>query len=122
MPTGAPHPCPHPGCPALVPMGQARCEKHSHDAQVADRERRGTAAERGYGSRWQRARVVFLAANPLCAVCGRKSPPRITPATVVDHITDHKGDPVLFWDERNWQPSCEACHNERVDAGDFGRT
>ena len=122
MPIGAPHPCPHPGCPALVPMGKGRCPAHELSAQVADRQRRGTAAERGYGARWQRARVLFLAANPLCRPCGLKSPPVLTAATVVDHVIDHKGDPTLFWEQSNWQPSCESCHNARTDAGDFGRS
>lgn len=120
MPTAALRPCASPGCPELVARG--RCSKHQQAHQVADRQRRGSSASRGYGSRWQRARVVFLAANPLCRPCSLKSPPQVTAATVVDHITDHKGDPVLFWDESNWQPSCEPCHNTRTDAGDFGRT
>jgi 5-methylcytosine-specific restriction protein A len=67
---------------------------------------------------------VFLmrAENALCRPCQQKTPPQVTAATVVDHIKDHKGDQALFWDESNWQPSCEACHNRRVDAGDFGRS
>lgn len=121
MPFSAPHPCASPGCPELV-RGRARCAAHDRQHQVADRERRGTAAERGYGARWQRARVVFLAANPLCRPCSRKTPARVSAATVVDHITDHKGDEQLFWDESNWQPSCQPCHDSRTDAGDFGRT
>lgn len=120
MPTGALRPCRMPACPELVERGY--CPAHQQAAQVADQRRRGTAAERGYGARWQRARAVFLSANPLCRPCSKKTPPQITPATVVDHVTDHKGDQVLFWDEKNWQPSCEPCHNARVDAGDFGRS
>lgn len=120
MPTAALRPCLTPGCPELVPRG--RCARHDRAAQVADRQRRGTRTERGYSNHWGRARVVFLSANPLCRPCSRKSPPQITPATVVDHIVDHKGDQRLFWDRANWQPSCERCHNERVDAGDFGRS
>ncbi len=86
-----------------------------------DRTKRGSAAERGYGSRWQRARAVFLAKNPLCRPCSLKSPPQVTAATVVDHVKDHKGDQVLFWDEGNWQSSCQPCHDASTDAGDFGR-
>lgn len=36
---------------------------------------------------------------------------RITAATVVDHITPHKGDTALFWDQSNWQSLCASCHN-----------
>lgn len=38
---------------------------------------------------------------------------RIVSATVVDHITPHRGDERLFWDESNHQALCAACHNGR---------
>lgn len=121
MPTAALHPCAFSRCPALVGLGVRYCPTHEKVARVADQQRRGTAAERGYGARWQRARLVFLGANPLCLPCSKKSPPQVTAATVVDHIKDHKGDQQLFWDTKNWQPSCQPCHDARTDAGDFGR-
>lgn len=34
-------------------------------------------------------------------------------ATVVDHITPHKGDKILFWSKSNWQPLCTHCHSSR---------
>jgi 5-methylcytosine-specific restriction protein A len=119
MPLSAPRPCSTPGCPELV-RGRARCEGHTRQAEA----QRGTAAERGYGRRWQAARRSFLSRpeNALCRPCQKKTPPRVTAATVADHITAHKGDQVLFWDENNWQPSCKDCHDARVDEGDFGRS
>nr|DAZ53348.1 MAG TPA: HNH endonuclease [Caudoviricetes sp.] len=39
---------------------------------------------------------------------------RYTKATVVDHITPHRGDPRLFWDEANWQPMCKQCHDRKT--------
>jgi 5-methylcytosine-specific restriction protein A len=36
------------------------------------------------------------------------------PATVVDHIVPHRGDPVLFWDEANWQGLCKLCHDAKT--------
>ena len=68
---------------------------------------RPTAAQRGYGSRWQKASRTFLArgANRLCACgCGQ-------PATVVDHKKPHRGDPRLFWDTSNWQGLSKGCHD-----------
>ena len=62
-----------------------------------------------YGSRWQRARLVFLAENPLCRYCEREG--RVTPATVVDPIEAHKGSLALFWDVDNWQSLCRDCHD-----------
>jgi 5-methylcytosine-specific restriction protein A len=52
---------------------------------------------------------VFLLAHPLCCMCEQQG--RIEPATVVDHITPHKGDAVLFWDEANWQALCKVHHD-----------
>jgi 5-methylcytosine-specific restriction protein A len=114
MPTQAPRPCSHPGCRVLVTDG-ARCEAHRRQsARFSDAFRKGST-ERGYGGRWQRARAAFLAAHPVCS-CGGL-------ASVVDHITPHKGDAAIFWDSANWQPLCEICHNRKTAAvdGGFGR-
>ena len=75
----------------------------------ADKE---TAAQRGYGYRWQKERAEFLRANPLCVECGRRG--RVVRATVVDHKIPHRGDPVLFWDRSNWQGLCQEDHNEKT--------
>ena len=77
---------------------------------------RGTAAERGYGSRWQKARLSFLAEHPLCAECDKQG--QVTEATVVDHIVPHRGDLTLFWDMSNWQALCARCHNAKTGRGD----
>ncbi len=74
---------------------------------------KGTAQERGYGWAWQKARDAYLAQRPLCAMCAALSPPRLSAATVVDHIQPHRGDPVLFWDQDNWQGLCTSCHISR---------
>ena len=71
--------------------------------------RNTSAHSRGYDSRWQRARVAFLFAHPLCVMCA--SVGRVTAATVVDHVNPHRGDARLFWDEANWQPLCKVCHD-----------
>jgi len=68
-----------------------------------------TAAQRGYGYRWQKARALYLLSNPLCCYCARDR--RTTPATIVDHIERHQGDEQLFWDRANWQPLCKTCHD-----------
>lgn len=73
------------------------------------RSNKQSSTARGYGYKWQKARARFLQANPLCCFCERRG--RITVATVVDHITPHRGDQELFWDINNWQPLCAPCHN-----------
>lgn len=79
---------------------------------------RGTAAERGYGSKWRSARAKFLGEHPLCVRC--LAAKRTTAATVVDHITPHRGDLDLFWDRKNWQPLCKPCHDGGKQAEEKG--
>lgn len=68
-----------------------------------------SSTQRGYGYKWRKKRAAFLAANPLCAKCSTDERP--VPATVLDHITPHRGDNALFWDEKNWQALCAHCHS-----------
>ena len=82
------------------------------------RDNRGSSTERGYGSRWQRRRAAFLKKNPLCIECKRDG--RTEAATRVDHIDPHKGDPVKFWDEDNWQPMCQHHHDSKTARQDGG--
>ena len=81
-------------------------------------EQRETASQRGYNSRWQKARLTFLARHPLCAECERQG--KVTAATVVDHVIPHKGDQRLFWDTSNWQAMCKTCHDVKTATEDGG--
>ena len=86
------------------------------------RGNKGTAAQRGYGSRWQKARASFLAAHPICVMC--KADGTLTPANVVDHVIPHRGDKNLFWDTANWQSLCARHHNSdkrRIESGKEAR-
>lgn len=78
-----------------------------------------TTAERGYGSRWQRARKSFLSANPLCVRCKKRS--HLTPATVVNHKVPHRGDQALFWDRGNWEAVCAPCHDRDIKLEEAGK-
>ena len=107
MPRKPKCPCRYPGCPNL--SDEVYCEVHR--ALFA----RENAASRGYGSQWRTARARFLRNHPLCAACMKQG--KLIPATVVDHIIPHRGDKKLFWDESNWQPLCESCHNHKTGNG-----
>jgi 5-methylcytosine-specific restriction protein A len=74
--------------------------------------RRPSAARRGYGPRWRRARAAYLARNPLCVRC--QAGGRIEPSTTVDHIVPHRGDQKLFWDTANWAAICKPCHDAKT--------
>lgn len=93
-----------------------------------EEETRLSSDERGYNSKWRRARQAFLAKHPLCVKCWERNRP--VPACVVDHITPHRiGDAIasqdqrriiearrLFWDSTNWQSLCTTCHNSTKQA------
>lgn len=99
-------PCRHPGCPNLT--DRMYCEEH----EAMHRDGRENAFKRGYGSRWQKARIRYLRMYPLCAECLRQG--KAVEATVVDHIVPHRGDQRLFWDESNWQSLCKPCHDRKT--------
>jgi 5-methylcytosine-specific restriction protein A len=87
-----------------------------------------SSTKRGYGYKWQQARIEYLTANPYCVYCLRKRGITTTEpleqleqaieqgglptrANVVDHRTPHRGDQKLFWDRKNWQGLCASCHS-----------
>lgn len=121
MPHRAPHPCVAPGCKELIPgtSRNGRCPSHRRARHAAIDTRRGSAASRGYDHRWRLARANFLARHPLCAMCHAAR--RVVPATVVDHITPHRGDMAIFWDTSNWQALCAPCHGAKTVREGLGK-
>jgi 5-methylcytosine-specific restriction endonuclease McrA len=71
--------------------------------------RRPSARQRGYTSKWDTERAIYLLAHPWCVMCLAKAMRKL--ATVVDHIIRHNGDLKLFWSRSNWQALCQHCHN-----------
>lgn len=71
-------------------------------------------------SRYQKARLGFLAKNPLCKLCLDRG---ITePATELDHVIPVSENPDGFWDRKNWQGLCRPCHEEKTaneNSGEF---
>jgi 5-methylcytosine-specific restriction enzyme A len=106
MATAAPKPCTHPGCPALVRDGTGRCPKHPAVNRFADK-RRGTRHERGYGTAWDKLRLVVLERDcGLCQPC--RSEQRVAAGTIVDHIKPKAEGGTD--DLANLQTICAACH------------
>jgi len=84
---------------------------------------RESSSQRGYGSKWQKARQQFLADNPFCSdhkgrgidviatVVDHKIAPRLLEAKQsCDQQTISKAQ-KLFWDRNNWQSLCKLCHD-----------
>jgi 5-methylcytosine-specific restriction enzyme A len=114
--------CRAPACGKLLDA-PGHCEKHKKAIRKEQDEQRGTAAERGYDSKWVKARAFYLRKHPLCMNCALSK--RVVAANVVDHTIPHRlkeaidsGDEAriarardLFWDSANWGSLCEHCHN-----------
>ena len=67
----ASRPCATDGCHQLVQAGQTWCGDCDRARERVVDERRGTAAQRGYGSRGHRRfRRLVLARDPICVLCG----------------------------------------------------
>ncbi len=122
MPTLPRKPCAHMGCGQLTIQGSNRCELHTKQKlKAADNKRERTDYHMYKTSRWQQLRTNQLHNEPLCAVCKQEN--RLTPATVADHITPHKGDYRLFHNASNLQSLCKQCHDRKTatEDGGFGR-
>jgi 5-methylcytosine-specific restriction protein A len=108
--------CGAPGCVAVVTTPY--CNAHTK-ARAANREsarsRPGNFRQRGYTTRWDKLRKVFLAKHPLCVACLANG--RTTAANTVDHIIPHRGDQALMWSIENLQPMCAPCHSRKTASG-----
>jgi 5-methylcytosine-specific restriction enzyme A len=89
---------------------------------VTHDQQRGNSAHRGYGHKWRKARISFLAKNPMCVHCQAQG--FVEASNVVDHIIPHRGDQHLFWSRSNWQALCGSCHSKKTagEDGGFGNT
>jgi 5-methylcytosine-specific restriction enzyme A len=98
--------------PSKPPVHRPPGARSAAAAKAELDRQRPSAARRGYGSRWRRARAAYLARHPLCVPCAAAG--RLALATVVDHVVPHHGDQRLFWDESNWQGLCKPCHDAKT--------
>lgn len=79
-------PCRHRGCAELV-RHPGYCDKHAGEAVGWKRDhKRGSRHERGYGTSWDRLRLLVLKRDRhLCQCSECVSTARVLPATEVDH-------------------------------------
>lgn len=123
MPQALARACHVMGCPQTHPCSAHPPRQRTRRSSISQRDydqQRGSAASRGYDSRWRRAREAYLRKHPLCVSC--KARGLTTAARVVDHIEPHRGDMKKFWDSTNWQALCDArtgrgCHDRKTWSG-----
>ncbi len=92
-----------------------RPPRHAAHPPTPRQDARPSSAQRGYDRRWRALRLVHLTAHPFCATCWVNGVP--VPATVVDHVIPHKGDPLLLYDAGNLQSLCAPCHDRKTGGG-----
>jgi 5-methylcytosine-specific restriction enzyme A len=86
---------------------------HAQGRAEVDRNRNRQAWRSWYSlKRWKELRLdVFERDLFTCQWPGCGRVVADTSKLVADHRTPHRGDPVLFWDDRNLWTLCEACHS-----------
>lgn len=102
-------PCRHPGCAALTREGY--CDRHRPKRAA----RRASAEWHGWYSLpiWvDDLRPGQLLREPWCRECAKRGVR--TRATVVDHVTPHRGDWQRFTDKTNLQSLCKSCHDRKT--------
>lgn len=100
-------PCMSPHCVEFAIAGRSYCKTHF---VPAPRSPEAIEYRKLYQTKdWKTGRKAFLLSHPLCAECSSRG--QIVAATVVDHITPHRGDVDLFFDMDNWQALCKTCHD-----------
>lgn len=87
-----------------APNAPSRVER----SQAYERSR-GSARQRGYSTKWDKASKAYLSRRPICPAC--QAADVLTASEVTDHIIPHKGDKALFWSRENWQPCCRWHHD-----------
>ena len=75
-------------------------------------KKRESAAQRGYNYRWQQIRIQYLINHPLCQCEECLKNNRLTTANVIHHKIEHQGNYDLFWDQDNWMPMNNICHDK----------
>lgn len=108
MPQRPSRPCRHRGCNAIHRNANGYCDQHQEQAQQAKRGSAGQFSAWYTTTRWRALRKRQLTAEPLCAYCMKAG--KVEAATVCDHITPHRGDPVMFW-AGPFQSLCQSCHS-----------
>jgi 5-methylcytosine-specific restriction protein A len=112
MPTRAPRPCLHPGCPAMASEGSPYCQAHVRPKTSGadyDRTRRkddpalSLAASIRSSARWQRLRAYHRRLAPLCVLCSH-------PATQTHHVEAIGARPDLAFRLENLAALCSRCH------------
>lgn len=97
-------------CPNVIAEGKY-CNTHKQYQANESRVKNSTERHRHeHTRRWQRLRLFYLRANPLCIDCKKQD--KIVPASEVHHIV-----PIARGgtdDESNLEALCKSCHSKKT--------
>lgn len=103
--------CKKNGCGRTAECGKEYCHIHaflSEKRKVFTRRGKSSEYHNLYETaKWRKTSREFLKKYPFCFICGK-------PARIADHITPHRGNLELFYDENNLQPMCWSCHSRKT--------
>jgi 5-methylcytosine-specific restriction protein A len=95
--------------PTMPPMLRRSGQPSRAEAARFDDRRRGTAKQRGYDSRWNKAAKNFRLSHPLCEYCALEG--RVAATEAVDHLYPHRQYESVFWLTEWWVATCNSCHS-----------
>ena len=123
LPSRALRPCKDHECSNLTRDASGYCPEHIHLVEELKKERwqrqdtlRGSARDRGYDSRWEKVRRIFLMKNPLCHDCMAEG--KFKPANEVHHVKKVRDHPELRLACDNLMSLCKSCHSKRTFKGE----
>lgn len=105
MPNAPLRPCTYPGCDNIG--DGPRCPSHPYPKR---KDKRISAAQRGYDHAWQQLRAWKLRTDPFCQINHHCEASRPRPATEVDHRRPISMGGARL-DKANLQSACDPCHN-----------
>lgn len=93
--------------PTLPPVLRPKAQRSQRQIDLD----RGSARQRGYSTRWDKASKAHRLAHPLCGYCeaGAFGDKRTTACTRVDHLYPHRRFAGVFWRSEWWVSSCDDC-------------
>jgi len=112
MPSKPRRPCKSPMCPNLCDTDYCTEHEHLDSRKQYDKTMRPQYRKLYATVAWQRIRQRILSEYPFCVLCEAQG--IVTKATDIDHILDHIGDTILFYQRNNLQALCKSCHSSKT--------
>jgi 5-methylcytosine-specific restriction protein A len=102
-------PCASQPCPELVESGCCDAHRANETVRQYDRARRDDPNQIYHSTRWRRLRLIVLARDPVCRMCGQEA------STDADHVVPITRGGAK-WNLDNLQGFGPSCHAKKTRA------